>query len=164
MGGDVTNFRCTDILPRVTNSTRLRTTNFIDTLIPSPLDEILQFQNPRCASRKFLLTLSMSTLDIRDEHLNVAVTAEATLLGRLADVERGWVTVVSLPDGTIESGELGENRDDAGGLILNDFLFDETAVSADAVDDGGLGAFLELVVQPTGHALFPGVRAELGTL
>jgi hypothetical protein len=145
-------------------ATSLDTTNLIDALVPCSLNEILQLQNAWCSSGKFFEALSFGTLDIREEHLDVSVAAEATFLGSLADVKSRWVTVVRLLDGSIERRELGENRYDTWCLVLDRFLLDEAAIAANAVDDGNLWAGVKLIVQPTGHAVLPCIGAELGFL
>lgn len=106
------------------------------------------------------MTLGLGTLDVRKKHLDVPIAAEATLSRRLADMEGGWVTVVSFPDGTIESRKLSKDWYDAWRLILDLLLLDEAAVTANAVDGGNLGAGSELFVQPSWHAFFPSMRSE----
>jgi hypothetical protein len=153
-----------DVLSRTLDTTRLLPANVIDPLIPRQLNEILQLQNPRRPPSKLIITLRPRTLDIRDQHLNVAVSAKAAFIRRLANMYSTGMAVIGLPNRSIVSRELGKDGNDARGFVLDFLLANETTITADAVDHADFGAFVKLAVEPFGHAFFPGVRTEFGFL
>ena len=133
----------------------------VDASVPRRLNEFLYGQNTRQSARKLFVTLRFSALDIRYEHLDVSVSAEAALLRGLANMKCGRVAVVCLFDSAIQGGKLGENGKHARCFILHLFLLDKAAVTANAIDNGDCGSSLKLIIKPFGHAFFPGVGAEL---
>ena len=64
----------------------------------------------------------------------------------------------------IGGAELSENREDAGGFVGDALNACDASIGADLVAKGYLGTCLELLIEPGRHALFEGVRAELGFL
>jgi hypothetical protein len=78
--------------------------------------------------------------------LYIPITAKATFFWRFSNVECRWVTVVSLLDSAIESGQLSEDGYDAWRLVLYLIMLDEATVSANTVDGCDLRTCLELIV------------------
>lgn len=50
------------------------------------------------------MTLRFSSLNVRQQHVNVAIAAKTTFVGRFAHVKRGRVTVVCPLDRAVEGG------------------------------------------------------------
>ena len=117
-------FWCTNVFSRVSDPPSLYTANLINSLIPGPLDEVLELQNAWCTSWKLFQSLGTSTLDIRDEHLDIPVATEAALLLGLADMQSGRVAIIGFFDRAIQGRKLSENWNDARGFVFHLFLLD----------------------------------------
>jgi hypothetical protein len=70
------------------------------------------------------------------------------------------MAIVSFSNGTIESRKLSKNGNDAWCFVLDLLLLDETTITANTVDDSDLRTGGELIVQPSGHTFFPGMRTK----
>lgn len=153
-----------NVFPGISDTASLNATNAVDSLVPGRLDKVLQLQNAWGTPRKLFMALSSGALDVRNEHLNIPVSAESTFFGSFTDMDGRWVAVISFSDATIQSGQLSEDRDDAGCFVLHLLLFDESPVPANAVDSGDLRTSSKLIMQPLRHTTLPGVGTELGSL
>jgi hypothetical protein len=87
-----------DVFPGIADATSLDATDLIDALVPSFLDKILHLQYTWKPSREFFVALSLGTLDVGEQHLNIPITAETTLIGCLANVKGRGMTVIRLLD------------------------------------------------------------------
>lgn len=110
------------------------------------------------------MTLSLRSLHVRDQHLDVAVTTEATFFGPLADVHGAWVAKPRLANILVDGTELSKNRQEPRRLIIDDLMLDQSTITTDAVDDGDLRSDLQLSVERIGHFFFISIRTKLAFL
>ena len=153
--------RRADILPRAPYPARLDLPACIDAIRPRVLDHVLQPQDAGRAAAEMLAAVGLRFLNVRHEHLDVAVAAEAALARHLDDVLDGRVAQEDFGDGRVGGAELREDGHDARGFVGHALDAHDAAVRGDLVLERDFGARFELFVEPGWHALFVGVWAEL---
>lgn len=104
---------------------------------------------------------SFGTLKVRNGHLYVAVSTEATLMVVLGNVENARMAEPSFLDGGIKFGEACEHRHSARCLILISLNGDNPSIATDDILLEDPRMLFHLGVQPLWHAVFEGIRAEL---